>query len=56
MGEGDFAALHDLIGDAPVFCESWSCDALDVYGGALMAARDILQMTYSFDVDNTLNW
>jgi len=49
--DGDFAALHDLLGTAPVL-ETAPIEDRDAYAEALLDAKDILRTSYGFDAAN----
>jgi len=47
----DFAAFHDLVGDAPVLPDA-GVDQIAAYKASLVQARSILQSAYGFDAAN----
>lgn len=51
LGDGDFASLHQLIGDAPVLPNADPA-LIDAYRDNLLAARDLLATAYEFDPAN----
>lgn len=53
LDDDDFAELHSLIGDAPVFSDSV---AITAYLADLAEARDLLEQAYQFNSDNVANW
>jgi len=48
---GEFEALHDLLGDAPVLSSALQAD-IDAYTADLRTARGLLQTAYGFDAAN----
>lgn len=51
LSDGDFAALHDRLGVAPVLPTA-SVSEIDAYRDALLDAREILGAAYGFDAAN----
>lgn len=56
MTDGDFAELHDLLGQtAPGYVPEGTEDPVTYING-LMTAREIICTTYAFEADNCSNW
>jgi len=53
LSDADFATIHQLMGNAPVFSDA---AAITTYSNELLQARDILQQAYGFNADNVANW
>jgi hypothetical protein len=51
VSDADFVALHEAIGMAPVL-PSADADEIEGYAAALIEAREILAVSYSFDALN----
>ncbi|MEP0357749.1 DUF4856 domain-containing protein [Paraglaciecola sp.] len=53
LSDADFTEIHSLLGDVPVLVGD---DEVAAYIVDLLAARALLESSYSFDADNVANW